>query len=331
MRRRDQDECKGAGRRIAVQWSTGDRAPGCARSVVNGRCPGSVRRCSASLRAVVDGHRCPPVSLLDQRVTRGHEGTDYAVYGGEGTQDYNQPKHVKGGISGFFESLFGSDVDERDRGLYSEAARRGSTVVTVTVADDQVERVADLMERYDAVDVDRLEAQYGATGYTAYDPAAPVYTSEQTRAAIDQYGRDDSDQFGRDREVAVPVIEEELKIGKRAVQRGGVRVYSRVTERPVEEQINLREEHVTVERRPVNRAVTDADTSALRDSEIVLTETAEEAVASKEARVVEEVVVGKTTTERTETVRDTVRRTDVDVEQLESDAATSSTPGTIKR
>jgi uncharacterized protein (TIGR02271 family) len=203
--------------------------------------------------------------------------------------------------------------------------------VTVTVADDQVERVADIMDRYDAVDVDRLEAQYGATGYTAYDPAAPVYTSDQTRAEFDQHSWEDTDQFGRDREVAVPVIEEELKVGKRAVRRGGVRVYSRVTERPVEEQVHLREEHVTVERRPVNRAVTDADTGTLRDSEIVLTETAEEAVATKEARVIEEVVVGKTTTERTETVRDTVRRTDVDVEQIDADETTRSSRGTTNR
>ena len=269
------------------------------------------------------------VSHANVAITRGHEGTDYAVYGGEGSRNYSEPTHVKGGVGGFFERLFGTDVDERDRDLFSEAARRGGTVVTVTVADDQVERVAAILERFDAVDVDRLAAHYGATGYTRYDPSAPVYTSEQARAELDQFGRDRGEQFGQDREVALPIIEEELKVGKRAVQRGGVRVYSRVSERPVEEQVRLREEHVTVERRPADRAVTQADT--LRDSEIVLTETAEEAVTSKQARVVEEVVVGKKTTERTETVRDTVRRTDVDVEQLDDDATKASSRGTVKR
>jgi len=269
-------------------------------------------------------------------ITRGAEGTDYAVYGGEDTADYNQPRHVKGGISGFFERLFGDDVDERDRGLFSEAARRGSTVVTVTAEANQVDRVVEILERYDAVDVDQRAAQYGESGYTAYNPAAPVYTPDESRAELDRFGQYrnaevSGKQFDSDREVAVPVIEEELKIGKRAVQRGGVRVYSRVTERPVEEQVSLREEHVTVERRPANRAVTDADTQTLRDSEIVLTETAEEAVASKEARVVEEVVVGKKTTERTETVHDTVRRTDVDVEQLEADGTKPSTRTKVTR
>jgi len=276
------------------------------------------------------------LSRANVAITRGAQGTDYAVYGGEDTEDSSEPRHVKGGISGFFERLFGDDVDERDRGVFSEAARRGSTVVTVTADDDQVERVVDILERYDAVDVDRRATQYSESGYTAYDASAPVYTSDEARAELDRFGqysdtRASGEQLGEDREVAVPVIEEELKVGKRAVQRGGVRVYSRVTERPVEEQVRLREEHVTVDRRPANRAATDADSQTLRDSEIVLTETAEEAVASKEARVVEEVVVGKKTTERTETVRDTVRRTDVDVEQLEADATTPSERTRVKR
>ena len=99
------------------------------------------------------------------------------------------------------------------------------------------------------------------------------------------------------------------------MQRGGVRVFSHVTERPVEETVQLHEEHVNVERHAVNRPVTAAD-AAFKEESFELRETAEEAVIAKQARVVEEVVVGKTATDRTETVRDTVRRTDVEVEQL---------------
>jgi len=249
-------------------------------------------------------------------ITRGHEGNEYAVYGGEGSQTYTEPRHVKGGVSGFFEQLFGTDVDEQDRAVFSEAARRGSAVLRVTAPDDQVANVVAAFERFDAVDVDQRVAEYNATGYTGYDASAPVYTTEQTRA--------ERDQFGADREVALPVIEEQLKVDKREVRRGGVRVYSRVTERPVEEQVRLREEHVTVERRPANRAVTDAERDTLKDSEIVVTESAEEAITSKESRVVEEVIVGKQTSERTETVRDTVRRTDVQVEQLDADRTTAA-------
>ena len=116
---------------------------------------------------------------------------------------------------------------------------------------------------------------------------------------------------------AIPVVEEELHVGKREVQRGGVRVHSRIEERPVEEQVNLREERAVVERRPVDRAATEADLgNAFRESSIEVTERAEIPMVSKEARVVEEVVVGKEVNQRTETVHDTVRRTDVAVEQI---------------
>jgi uncharacterized protein (TIGR02271 family) len=135
---------------------------------------------------------------------------------------------------------------------------------------------------------------------------------------------------GSQGEYTLPVIEEELSVGKRTVERGGVRVYSRVTETPVEETVQLREEHVTVERRPVNRAVTDADVSAFKEGTIEVTETAEEAVVAKQARVVEEVVVGKQVEERTETVRDTVRRTDVEVEQIADDQTRAAGRGRSK-
>ena len=117
---------------------------------------------------------------------------------------------------------------------------------------------------------------------------------------------------------SIPVVEEELKVGKRQVETGGVKVTTRVTETPVEENISLHEEHVEVKRRPVNRAATSADT-AFKEGTLELTETAEEAVVAKKAKVVEEVVVSKKGSDRTHTVKDTVKRTDVDV--VETDAA----------
>jgi uncharacterized protein (TIGR02271 family) len=117
-------------------------------------------------------------------------------------------------------------------------------------------------------------------------------------------------------DVVIPVIEEELQVGKRTVETGGVQVKTSVTERPVEETVNLREENVTVDRHPVDRAVTDADINAVKDGDFTVTERAEKAVVGKQARVVEEVVVGKDVTERDKTITDTVRRTEVDVDDL---------------
>ena len=122
----------------------------------------------------------------------------------------------------------------------------------------------------------------------------------------------------KDKEAVIPVVEEELRVGKREVEKGGVRITNRVTETPVEEEVRLREEHINVERRPVDRPVTDVD-NAFQAGTIEVTETAEEAVVAKNARVVEEVVVNKDVQERTETVRDTLHRTDVDVQQVEGE------------
>jgi uncharacterized protein (TIGR02271 family) len=120
----------------------------------------------------------------------------------------------------------------------------------------------------------------------------------------------------RDEEAAIPVVEEELAVGKRTVETGGVRVHKEVTATPVEENVRLHEEHVTVERRPVNREVQPGDLHAFENSTIEMREMAEEAVVEKRARVVEEVVVGKEATERTEHISDTVRKTDVRVEPI---------------
>jgi uncharacterized protein (TIGR02271 family) len=125
----------------------------------------------------------------------------------------------------------------------------------------------------------------------------------------------------RDREAAdagtakIPVIEENMDIGKRQIERGGVRVRTRVIERPVEQNVRLRDERVHVERYPVNRPVTADDIRAFREGSIEIRETVEEPVVRKEARVVEEVAINKEAGERTETVRDTLQQTDVDVEE----------------
>ncbi len=116
-------------------------------------------------------------------------------------------------------------------------------------------------------------------------------------------------------EVVLPIIQEQLAVGKRTVEKGAARVRTSLTETPVQESVTLREENVTVERRPVDRAVENAP-AAFKEGTIEVTEMAEVPVISKEARVVEEVVVGKNVTEHQETVRDTVKRTDVDVNEV---------------
>ncbi len=93
-----------------------------------------------------------------------------------------------------------------------------------------------------------------------------------------------------------------------------MRVRSCVVETPLEENVALRDENVHVEKRPVDRPVTDADEALFADCTVEARETREEAVVSTEARVTDEVTVDKDVNERTETVTDTVRHTEVDVD-----------------
>jgi uncharacterized protein (TIGR02271 family) len=112
------------------------------------------------------------------------------------------------------------------------------------------------------------------------------------------------------------VVEEELRVGKREVEEGGVRISSQVTERPVEEQVELRKEHVEVERRPVDRPASPGDLDTFEEGTIEVTATSEEPVIEKRARVVEEVEVHKDVERQQETIQDTLRRKDVDVEPV---------------
>lgn len=118
----------------------------------------------------------------------------------------------------------------------------------------------------------------------------------------------------------IPIVEEQINVGKRTVERGAVRVRSYVIETPVEEQVRLRDETVTVERRPVDRPAGDIPPDAFRERTIEVTETDEEAVVEKAARIREEVVIRKEAEERAQTISDTVRRTEVEIDDARTGA-----------
>ena len=139
------------------------------------------------------------------------------------------------------------------------------------------------------------------------------------------YGASERTRSPSERNETIPVVEEQLNVGKREVEGGRVRVRSYVVEQPVQEQVNLRDESVNVERRPVDRPLTGADRDrAFQERTIEAEEKSEEAVVNKEARVKEELVVNKDVNQRTETVSDTVRRTEVDVQDERGTGRTAS-------
>jgi len=234
-------------------------------------------------------------------------------------------------------------VPQRDAQAYVSGVKSGDTLLYLLTEDNRSELAREILNRHGALDIyDAHEVRTGSilgtTGSTEVTSAphtagmtgttgttgtvAATSITSATSAAAGTRGMSGAN------EVAIPVVEEQLAVGKRQVQRGGALIHTYVTERPVEEQVTLREEHVHVERHPVNRAVTSADTAALQEATFEVTEHAEEAVVAKQARVVEEVVVSKEATERTETIHDTVRRTNVDVDELDNDDDVTTTSST---
>jgi uncharacterized protein (TIGR02271 family) len=219
---------------------------------------------------------------------------------------------VMASIKNFFSSLTGAD--EADQEYYTQGVSRGGAILSVTAPDDRVDALQATLRRYGA-DVE----QGAATGTTAGAGLTGTGTTRETAAT-------GQTRTGNVTEgTSIPIVEEELQVGKRQVNRGGIRVYSHVVETPVQENVNLREERVRVQRNAVDRPASEADFQAFREGEIEVTESAEEAVVSKQARVVEEVTVGKDVTERTEAVTDKVRRTEVEVEEIAPDQAKRKT------
>ena len=385
-----------------------------------------------TLVAVFD-NRSDAQNAMDELLASGFTRTDVNVSSADptgqtdsltGTTPHTSEVHegFMAQVKHFFTGLFGSDNgDHVER--YSDAVTRGHHVLTlVTQSEPEVERAADILERFGPIDLDERhdltgsassldpamlaagagagsgiqksapissqsgeyrEPSYGAgslsgetgdrapfgtqsindpvpEGQTYQEPmprttlrSDSMQASNQLREGESLQGssslrdeedaslggtiqtgsvqrdagqsgsmqRDMGEMHNEQRSTAIPVVQEDLKIGKREVQRGGVRVFSRVVETPVNESVNLREEHVNVERHPVNQPISPSDATAFKEQSIEMRENAEEAVVQKTARVVEEVVVGKEVSQRQQNISDSVRHTEVQVESLGQDRA----------
>ncbi|HEV2564753.1 MAG TPA: YsnF/AvaK domain-containing protein [Microvirga sp.] len=250
--------------------------------------------------------------------------------------------------------LVTNGVPQDDARAYAEGVHRGHALIAVRCDDDEADRVVDILDTDDVLDIDERQDAWRSEGWSDYGSGVSdigtggATTSagmmggaglasgsgtrdndvaqDRTYAASDErmnLGSDlESDRtrlhgsdVGRGDEV-IPVAEEELHVGKREVSHGRVRIRSHVIERPVQEQVTLSEERVAVERRPVEGSMRTGAVGddLFQERTIEVEERAEEAVVSKEARVVEEVVVRKEADQRTETISDTVRKTEVEVE-----------------
>lgn len=208
-------------------------------------------------------------------------------------------------------------IPQNDANLFADAVRQGYGLIIVQgVADADAEEVAAILDRHNVLDLNSLGTTSNRSSITR------TASSTSTTGATNLSAANTSLYEGQD--VVVPILEEQLTVGKRQVQGGGVRIRTSVEQIPVNEQVTLREEHVTVDRRTVDQAVDPSAFDQFTEQTFEVLETDEQAVVAKEARVVEEIHVNKQAQERTETISDTVRRTNVDVEDLGTSTRTVS-------
>jgi uncharacterized protein (TIGR02271 family) len=258
------------------------------------------------------------VQIIDQS----HAGSSGMTGGGSGGSSDGQ---------GFWSSLKSAFLPEEDSHAYEEGLRRGGYLLCAQVYENQADEAIRILDQDDAVDFDQRQSQWKNEGWSGYSGGTTGDTTGGTAGlagmGLAPGGSTGSPSLGQSttgqrdnvvQEEHIPIVEEELRIGKREVNRGGARVRSYVREVPVHEQVSLREEHVSVERRPVDQTLARGELDKgdlLRDRTIEMTETSEEAVIGKEAHVREELVVKKTAEQHVEEVNDTVRRTEVDVDE----------------
>ena len=297
-------------------------------------------------RLLAEGVNPADVRLTDAALTPGTR--DAATI--RETSDVSREPHHKGG---FFDWLFASDVPDYDRDRYSTHLNQNRVAVSVRAVDQHWhDRIIAIMEEFNPIDIDEDghsvtherattgTSTYAATsaqttgatartnvGTTGTGQAATARTDLGATARTDMQTRARTD-MSREREEVIPVVKEELEIGKRATERR-YRVKTYVVEHPVEKTVTVRDERVEIEHRPISGRTGDLRMPQEREIEVV--ERHEEPFAEKRVTGQEEIVVRKEVVERPETVRGTVRETKVDVEKEPAGTAARTTGTTTDR
>jgi uncharacterized protein (TIGR02271 family) len=204
---------------------------------------------------------------------------------------------------GLWHRLLGRDIQQHEAHVYGSTVESGGVILTVRVPESDVTKAMDILNGHRAVDVQNRAAQQGLISPTS--ESKPAVAPRPVTAAAGAIAGEE----------VLSLAEEQLNVGKRMVREGTTRIRRFLTEKPVEAQVTLHEEHVQV----IRRAISDPDFRRdidWTDKTIEVTETAEEPVITKAAQVAEEVVIRKEGADHVETVRDKVRRQQIEVERV---------------
>jgi len=214
-----------------------------------------------------------------------------------------------------WQRIFGTEVKQHEAAVYNQAVEFGGAVVSVRVPEYEVAHATGILDLHHPIDVkDRaltaglVPAAHVESAIAAL-PVAPLPVKQEIAVPL---------KLTEKNEQILSLADEQLKVGKRMIETGKTRVRRFVTERDVSADVTLHEEHAEV----LRRAVTDPKFLAnvdWADKSIEVIETAEQALVSKTAKVVEEIALKKVGSDHVQTLHEKVRRQEVAVEHLGPD------------
>jgi uncharacterized protein (TIGR02271 family) len=210
---------------------------------------------------------------------------------------------------GMWRRMFGAGLHEHEANVFGQTVSEGGTVISVRVLDSEVAHATGILDVHRPIDVhDRAItsgiAEAAKVETVAREEAVTPFTAPQRVATSPNAASVHSD--------VLRLAEEQLQVGKEMVETGRTRVRRFTTEREVAQDVSLHEEHAEVLRRAVAEPASFKDVDWAED-EIEVVETAEHALASKTARVVEEIELKKVGTDHIETIHERLRRQQAEV------------------
>ncbi|WP_210465706.1 PRC-barrel domain-containing protein [Rufibacter roseolus] len=250
-----------------------------------------------------------PDAVSAQRVTQElfhsgfpEEAVEVAYRHGEGNQQGDSSPNFEQ----FFHSLFASP--EEARAHEAKMQNSHALVVVHAYSQDEANRAAHLL---DSPPTSELDIQVERAS-----PASPLTDGALEQSPARAYSQDAT---------TIPVVEDKSHLDKQEVGTG--QTHSHRVERPLEEKMQQQEEHIQIERIPVDRSATEVDFRSFQDGVIELKEYGEVPIISKVANVVEEITIGKDVEIREEIIQDTVKKTEIQIEDLRNDNPRTNPPG----
>lgn len=232
---------------------------------------------------------------------------------------------------GFWQRLFGNTLEEDQAEVYEDAMRTGGVVLSLRADEDQLPRALGILDAHEEL-TERSAALPENSAALSEDYAtddgltsAPDASLNQPAAGSNLTGNPSYSATVRpaltgdeSEEDVLRLAEERLEVGKRLVSEGSTRVRRYTVTDQVSENVSLREQHAEIFRRPLSEtgAPDQVDWS---EKTIEVEETHEQPVVNKTAQIIEEVVLRKEQSDRVETINDSVRRQEVDIDRASTD------------